>query len=99
MAKNLSNLASQAHMCAYKSLETMTPALPRASGVRDHGLQHRRHDSQRLGMAILQHAGDTIICLKHDVEGARNMKMLLNIFEMLSGLKVNFNSLIGFCKR
>lgn len=32
------------------------------------------------GVAILQYADDTIICLKHDVEGARNMKMLLYLF-------------------
>ena len=43
------------------------------------------------GVAILQYADDTIICLKHDLDGARNMKMLLYLFEMLSGLKINFN--------
>jgi hypothetical protein len=43
------------------------------------------------GVAILQYADDTIICLKHDLEGARRMKMLLYLFEMLSGLKINFN--------
>lgn len=43
------------------------------------------------GVAVLQYAHNTIICLKHDLEGARNMKMLLYLFEMLSGLKINFN--------
>jgi hypothetical protein len=28
------------------------------------------------GVAVLQYADDTIICLKHNIEGARNLKML-----------------------
>jgi len=28
------------------------------------------------GVAVLQYADDTIICLKHNIEGARNMKLL-----------------------
>jgi hypothetical protein len=43
------------------------------------------------GVAILQYADDTIIFLKHDVMGARNMKMLLYLYEMMAGLKINFN--------
>jgi hypothetical protein len=43
------------------------------------------------GVAILQYADDTIICLKHDLEGARNMKLLLYMFEMIVGLKINFS--------
>jgi hypothetical protein len=43
------------------------------------------------GVAILQYADDTIICLKHDLEGARNMKLLLYMFEMIAGLKINFS--------
>ena len=43
------------------------------------------------GVAILQYEDDTIVCLKHDFEGARNMKMLLYMFEMLAGLKINFS--------
>lgn len=43
------------------------------------------------GVAILQYADDTIIFLKHDVEGARNMKLLLYLYEMMAGLKINFN--------
>lgn len=42
-------------------------------------------------MAILQYANDTILCLKHDVEGARNVKLLLYLYEMMAGLKINFN--------
>lgn len=43
------------------------------------------------GVAILQYANDTIIFLKHDVVGARNMKMLLYMYEMMARLKINFN--------
>lgn len=43
------------------------------------------------GVAILQYADDTIIFLKHDIEGARNMKLLLYMYEMMVGLKINFN--------
>lgn len=42
------------------------------------------------GVAILQYADDTIICLKDDMEVARNMKLLLYLYEMMSGLKINF---------
>lgn len=43
------------------------------------------------GVAVLQYADDTIILLKDDIEGLLNMKMLLHLFEMLAGLKINFN--------
>lgn len=43
------------------------------------------------GVAILQYADDTIIFLKHDLEGAMHMILLLYLFEMLAGLKINFN--------
>jgi hypothetical protein len=33
------------------------------------------------GVAILQYANDTILCLKNDLENARNMKLLLYLFE------------------
>lgn len=39
------------------------------------------------GVAILQYADDTIIFLKHDIEGAKNMKLLLYLYEMMAGLK------------
>jgi hypothetical protein len=53
-----------------------------------------------LGIAIiLQYADDTIFCLEHDLEEARNMKLLLYLFEQMSGLKIkyakNFNCSIG----
>ncbi|WVZ96548.1 hypothetical protein U9M48_042176 [Paspalum notatum var. saurae] len=43
------------------------------------------------GLSILQYADDTIIFLDHDLEMARNMKLLLCAFEQLFGLKINFN--------
>jgi hypothetical protein len=42
------------------------------------------------GVAMLQYADDTIICLENNVEKARNMKILLYMFEQMSGLKINF---------
>jgi hypothetical protein len=42
------------------------------------------------GVAVLQYADDTIICLKHNIQGARNMKLLLYMYEMMAGLKMNF---------
>ena len=43
------------------------------------------------GVAVLQYADDTIICPKHNIQGARNMKLLLYMYEMMAGLKVNFH--------
>ena len=43
------------------------------------------------GVVILQYADDTIICLKEDIDIARNMKLLLYIYELMSGLKINFS--------
>jgi hypothetical protein len=43
------------------------------------------------GIAVLQYVDDTIICLKHDLEGARNLKLLLYLYEMMAGLKINFH--------
>jgi hypothetical protein len=42
------------------------------------------------GVAILQYADETIIGLEHDLQPAVNVNMLLYMFEMMSGLKVNF---------
>lgn len=43
------------------------------------------------GVAILQYVDDTITCLKHNLEGARNMELLLYLYEMMASLKINFN--------
>ena len=42
------------------------------------------------GLSILQCADDIIIFLDHDIEQAKNMKLLLSVFEQMSGLKINF---------
>jgi len=42
------------------------------------------------GFAVLQYADDTIICLKHNIDDARNMKLLLYMYELMTGLKINF---------
>jgi hypothetical protein len=43
------------------------------------------------GVSILQYADDTILFMEHDLEKAVNMKLILSIFEQLSGLKINFH--------
>ena len=53
------------------------------TGLADNLIQH--------GVAILQYADDTIICLKENLENARNMKILLYLYELMSGLKINFS--------
>jgi hypothetical protein len=42
------------------------------------------------GVAILQYADDTIMCLENNVEKSRNVKILLYIYEQMSELKINF---------
>jgi hypothetical protein len=41
------------------------------------------------GVAILQYADDAVLCLENDVAKARNVKLLLYMFEKMSGLKIN----------
>jgi hypothetical protein len=49
------------------------------------------------GVSILQYADDTIIFMEHNLEKALNMKLILCIFEQLSGLKINFHKSEVFC--
>jgi retron-type reverse transcriptase len=49
------------------------------------------------GLSILQYTDDTIIFLDHDLEQAKNMKLILTVFEQLSGLKINFHKSEIFC--
>ena len=49
------------------------------------------------GLSILQYADDTIIFFDHDLEQAKNLKLLLVAFEQLSGLKINFHKREIFC--
>jgi hypothetical protein len=43
------------------------------------------------GLSIFQYADDTILCMEHDLEQVKNMKLLLSAFEQLSDLKINFH--------
>ena len=49
------------------------------------------------GLSILQYADDTIIFIDHDLEQAKNLKLLLCAFEQLSRLKINFHKSEIFC--
>jgi hypothetical protein len=42
------------------------------------------------GVVVLQYVGDTIFCIKHYMEQAINPKLLLYMFDMMSGLKINY---------
>jgi hypothetical protein len=43
------------------------------------------------GVFTLQYVDDTIFFMEHDLQNALNMKLILCIFEQLSGLKINFH--------
>jgi hypothetical protein len=49
------------------------------------------------GLSILQYADDMNLFMEHDLEKARNMKLLLGTFEELSGLKIKFHKSEVFC--
>jgi hypothetical protein len=42
-------------------------------------------------LSILQYADDKILFMEHDLEKARNLKVILAAFEQLSGMKINFH--------
>ena len=46
---------------------------------------------------MIQYADDTIRFMEHDLLKAVNMKLILCIFEQLSGLKINFHKSKIFC--
>jgi hypothetical protein len=49
------------------------------------------------GLSILQYADDTVVFLDHNLEHAQNIKLLLTVFEQMSGLKINFHKSELFC--
>jgi hypothetical protein len=49
------------------------------------------------GLSILQYADDTILFLENDLQQAHNLKLVLNAFEKLAGLKINFHKSEVFC--
>jgi hypothetical protein len=48
------------------------------------------------GLSILQYVDDTILFIDHDIEKARNLKLILSVFEQLSGLKIDFHKSVLF---
>jgi hypothetical protein len=49
------------------------------------------------GLSILQYADDTILFLDHNLDSARNMKLILCAFEQISRLKINFHKSEVYC--
>ena len=49
------------------------------------------------GLSILQYAADTILFMDHDTLQAKELKVVLNTFEQLSGLKNIFHKSELFC--
>jgi hypothetical protein len=49
------------------------------------------------GISILQYADDTILFMDHDLNHAKNPKLVLSVFEQLSGLKINFHQSELYC--
>lgn len=49
------------------------------------------------GCAYLQYADDTIFLIQYCLEGARNLKFILYLFEKMSGLKINFHKSEVYC--
>jgi hypothetical protein len=49
------------------------------------------------GLSILQYADDTILFLDDDLEKSKGLKLVLSVFEKLSGLKINFHKSELFC--
>jgi hypothetical protein len=43
------------------------------------------------GVAILQYVDDTVLCLQDYIERARNVKLLLYIYDQMLDLKINFD--------
>jgi hypothetical protein len=42
-------------------------------------------------IVILQYADESMMCLENNLEKAKNVKLLLYMFEKMSGLKINFD--------
>jgi hypothetical protein len=48
-------------------------------------------------LSILQYADNTILFMEHDLEKARNLKLILAAFKQLSVLNINFHKSELFC--
>jgi hypothetical protein len=42
------------------------------------------------GVAIMQYAHDTVLGISHDSDKAINLKLLLYLFELMFGFKINY---------
>jgi hypothetical protein len=49
------------------------------------------------GLSMLQYVDDIILFLEHNIDQARNIKLLLSAFEQMVGLKINFYKNEIFC--
>jgi hypothetical protein len=49
------------------------------------------------GLSILQYVDYTMLFMEHNIDEARNIKLLLSAFEKMSGLKINFHKSEIFC--
>jgi hypothetical protein len=49
------------------------------------------------GISVLQYVDNTILFMEHELQKILNMKLILCIFEQLSGLKNNFHKSELFC--
>jgi hypothetical protein len=43
------------------------------------------------GLSILQYVDDMRLFMEHDIDQARNIKLLLSAFEQILGLKINYH--------
>lgn len=43
------------------------------------------------GIAIMQHADDTMLCIEHDPDKAVNPKLLLYMYELMSGPNISIH--------
>jgi hypothetical protein len=48
-------------------------------------------------LSILQYIDDTVLFMEHNIEQAKNLKLVLCVFEHLSGIKINFHKSELFC--
>jgi hypothetical protein len=48
-------------------------------------------------LSILQYADDTILFMEHNLNDAKNLKLVLSTFEQLSGLKINYHKSELYC--
>jgi hypothetical protein len=91
------------YFCSYKGVRQGDPFAPSLFNIAVNCLSKMIQNAQQNGLisgladqildrgcAILQYVDDTILFIKNDLEGPRNLKLLLYIFESMSRLKINF---------